>query len=212
MRYRPIEERFAEKYEVDPKTNCWIWTGSLVSGGYGMLKRYQQDSILAHRFSFQLHNGPIPDGMIVRHSCSRPSCVNPSHLQLGTHEENMRDLTRSGRARVLSREDVAAAVDLLKSMSLSAVAKRFGVNRSTLSRALNLATSGDYGPTAAIAVGDKPHVFLSKEQRDEIVRRLQAGERVMALSKQFGVARKTIRNIRPKSIAPPPRGRPKRKD
>lgn len=212
MRYRPIEERFAEKYEVDPATNCWIWTGSLVRGGYGMLKRYQQDAILAHRFSFQLHNGPIPDGMIVRHLCNMPSCVNPNHLQLGTHEENMRDLNRSGRARVLSCEDVAAAIDLLKSMSLSAVAKRFGVDRSTLSRALNYATSGDYGPTVAIAVGDKPHIVLSEEQRDEIVRRLQAGERVMTLSKQFGVDRKTIRNIRPTSIPPPPRGRPKRKD
>lgn len=212
MRYRPIEERFAEKYEIDPTTNCWIWTGSLVSGGYGMLRRYRQAAILAHRFSFQFHNGPIPDGMIVRHLCNRPSCVNPSHLDLGTHEENMRDLNRSGRARVLSNEDVIEAIDLLRSMSLNAVARRFEVDRSTLSRALNNASRGDYGPTVAVAMGDKAHVVLSQEQRDEIIRRLEAGERIMTLSKQFGVDRKTIRNIRPNNIPPPPRGRPKRKE
>lgn len=212
MRYRPIEERFAEKYEIDPKTNCWIWTGSLVSGGYGMLRRYRQDAILAHRFSFELHKGPIPAGLIVRHLCNRPSCVNPSHLDLGTHEENMRDLNRSGRARVLSNEDVIEAIDLLRSMSLNAVARRFEVDRSTLSRALNNASRGDYGPAVAVAMGDKAHVVLSQEQRDEIIRRLEAGERIMTLSKQFGVDRKTIRNIRPNSIPPPPRGRPKRKE
>jgi transposase len=210
MRYRPIEERFAEKYVIDAETGCWNWTGAKIPGGYGHLHQYRGNDIPAHRFSYECHIGPVPAGMIVRHTCDNPGCVNPNHLCLGTHVDNMKDMDRRGRARVLSAEQVSAILSMLETKSQTAVAEEFGVNRATIQRAINHARAGDYGPSLAISAGDKPHISLSSEQRSEAIWMLEAGERVMTVAKHFGVDRKTIRNLRPKHVAPPPMGRPRR--
>lgn len=78
------------------KSGCWQWKGSSNKDGYGTT-RYMGKSIMAHRLSFLLHGGEIPDGMCVLHSCDNPPCVNPDHLFLGTHQDNMDDMARKGR-------------------------------------------------------------------------------------------------------------------
>lgn len=93
----PIEERFFNKIEKTDK--CWIWKAS-TQGGYGQLwciKRKR--AIRAHIISYEIHNGKIPKGMCVCHSCDNPPCVNPLHLWLGTHAENMRDGFKKGRIK-----------------------------------------------------------------------------------------------------------------
>lgn len=84
MRARDPEERFWEK--VDKSGSCWIWTDSLHDGygGLGVFGRV----VRAHRFSFELHYGPIPPGMQVDHLCRKRSCVNPTHLRLVTSAQN----------------------------------------------------------------------------------------------------------------------------
>ena len=64
--------------------------------GYGMF-RIKRESYLAHRYSWTLHRGPIPVGLWVLHRCDVPACVNPGHLFLGTHQDNMDDMKRKGR-------------------------------------------------------------------------------------------------------------------
>jgi hypothetical protein len=76
---------------------CWLWTGSTgPSNRYGML-RVNGRSVKVHRFAWELVNGPIPDGKVVRHRCDNTLCVNPYHLELGTQLDNVRDSISRGR-------------------------------------------------------------------------------------------------------------------
>lgn len=94
---KTTRERFEEKYATDPSTGCWVWTGSkTLSGGYGQLS-VGGVPMRAHRFSYELHNGPIPEGLMVCHRCDVPSCVNWEHLFLGTHADNMYDRGKKRR-------------------------------------------------------------------------------------------------------------------
>ena len=77
-------------------TGCWLWTGSHNKTGYGYLHAYG-GLVLAHRFSYMLHKGPIPDGLFVCHACDVRDCVNPDHLWLGTQTDNMHDASVKGR-------------------------------------------------------------------------------------------------------------------
>lgn len=80
------------------KTNiCWLWTGAKRdNNNYGCLV-VNGKRILAHRFSWILHNGYIPKKMCVLHKCDNPPCVNPAHLFLGTQSDNMHDMYKKGR-------------------------------------------------------------------------------------------------------------------
>jgi hypothetical protein len=96
----PIAERFLSKVTPEPNTGCWLWTGALAGGGYGYLGRGGQGAgnVQAHRASWEIHNGPIPDGLWVLHRCDNRQCVSPAHLFLGTQSDNMRDMVGKGRA------------------------------------------------------------------------------------------------------------------
>ena len=96
-RIKPLAECFWEKVQKDE--SCWLWTGGTNACGYGTIG-VKGRCQLAHRVSWELHNGPVPDGMCVLHNCpggDNPACVNPAHLWLGTHHENMLDRGAKGR-------------------------------------------------------------------------------------------------------------------
>jgi hypothetical protein len=89
--------RFWNKVERIPWSGCWIWMGAC-SGGYGHV-RLNRELKLAHRLCFEMHRGPIPDGLELDHLCRVPCCVNPSHLEAVTSSEN----TRRGRNPEVTR-------------------------------------------------------------------------------------------------------------
>jgi len=80
------------------KYGCWEWTGTCTANGYGQIKAFGK-MVSAHRFSYELHKGPIPSGLEVMHSCDNKKCVNPDHLLAGTHAQNMREAGERGRMR-----------------------------------------------------------------------------------------------------------------
>jgi hypothetical protein len=93
---KTLKQRFDEK--VSPSEfGCWLFIGA-TSGGYGSIK-HKGKSLRAHRVSYELHFGEIPEGMHVMHKCDNPACVNPQHLSLGTHLDNMRDMYSKGRRK-----------------------------------------------------------------------------------------------------------------
>lgn len=89
-KHGPVEERFWHFVEKKTDAECWNWKGRLDKDGYGSL-RTPKTQLRAHRVSFQMHNYQSIDGLIVRHLCNNPSCVNPSHLAAGTQTDNMQD-------------------------------------------------------------------------------------------------------------------------
>jgi len=95
--HAPPEERFWRR--VDKGGDCWLWTGSRNAAGYGRFQLAGRGGkyVGPHRFSYEMVNGPVPDGMVVMHSCDNPSCVNPAHLSVGTHKDNTADMIAKGR-------------------------------------------------------------------------------------------------------------------
>lgn len=76
---------------------CWGWTGKPNAFGYGTIRRPSGGDEKAHRVSWELHSGPIPSGLVVRHKCDNTGCVRPDHLELGTQKDNVRDALERGR-------------------------------------------------------------------------------------------------------------------
>ena len=81
---------FTSKVRIDEDSGCWLWTASVKNTGYGQFK-FNGKPVGAHRVSFMLFCGDIPPGMLVCHHCDVRRCVNPEHLYLGTHSDNLRD-------------------------------------------------------------------------------------------------------------------------
>lgn len=90
------EERFWHFVEKAGPDECWLWTGNRDKDGYGSL-RTKTTQVRAHRVSFEIHNPDVSiTGLMVRHKCNNPPCVNPAHLLHGTHLDNMADRMDAG--------------------------------------------------------------------------------------------------------------------
>lgn len=98
MTRKTLEEKFWSKVNKGDTNECWNWKGSTNGKGYGLIKNNNK-SIKASRFSYELHNGAIPEGFMVCHKCDNRLCVNPAHLELGDALKNSSDACGRGRIK-----------------------------------------------------------------------------------------------------------------
>ena len=98
------KEYLLSKIKIDKKTGCWIWQASKNEGGYGR-KRYKGRQTYVHRIFYEVFVGEIPKEMFVLHRCDTPSCVRPSCLFIGTHQNNSDDKYKKKRNNNLKGEE-----------------------------------------------------------------------------------------------------------
>lgn len=91
-------KRFFSNVKENQETGCIEWIGSTTDKGYGSFS-VNNKKVRAHRFSYELEHGEIPEGNIVCHACDNPKCVNPKHLFLGTHKDNTQDMLSKKRQK-----------------------------------------------------------------------------------------------------------------
>lgn len=145
-----VKARFDTHWVEDKETGCWNWTGALIGRGYGQFQvrsasgRAKLDKY-AHRWSWRLHRGDIAEGMVILHTCDNRCCVNPDHLQEGTHKDNSQDMKEKGRHLFGERnstskldEETVLLIHQLSRLghSQAKIAKRIGVAQMTVCRIL----------------------------------------------------------------------------
>ena len=91
-----LKDKFWSFVDKQEKDDCWNWKGKHFSQGYGRMYHHSIKEPKAHRLSYIINIGPIPEGLLVCHICNNQSCVNPNHLYAGTNDDNMKDLANSG--------------------------------------------------------------------------------------------------------------------
>lgn len=135
LRLETRNARFWQHIAIGDASDCWPWTGPQRPRGYGSVRWSTTEQLSAHRVAWELaHGEPIPDGLVIRHSCDNPPCCNPSHLELGTVADNVHDaLERGGRSRGLTSTDVdAIRARLAQGHRLRAIATDFHVSNTAI--------------------------------------------------------------------------------
>ena len=140
-------ERFWSNVGPKNENGCRLWQGKVDPHGYAHVT-YKGWRTTGHRIAYALVNGPIPEGMVIMHTCDTPSCCNPEHLRMGTQKENIHDMIQKGRAgdcRVfgeyhgrckVTTEQVAEIRNLYKTTRVSqqTLADKFGLGQTHISR------------------------------------------------------------------------------
>jgi len=146
----PAADRFWAKVTKGTPSECWLWEGAEATpGGYGRFwpsGTKRGGAIDAHRFAFMLANGiALKSDVVVRHTCDNPPCVNPNHLRMGTHTDNMRDKVErnrqyrptgelNGMARLTEERVRSIRAQIAEGAAREAIAAHFGITTSLVSK------------------------------------------------------------------------------
>lgn len=202
-------------YTVDGN-GCWVWNWAVQRKGYASVW-INGRGVKAHRVAYELANGPIPEGMVIRHTCGNPSCVNAEHLRVGTPAENARDMVEAGNQgnQKLTPDDAAEIRRLFAAGGISRqeIAWRYGVKPAGIGSIIANEAFPDPGYTPPLKVKRTAANFLGPDKARQI-RQLysEGGKSQRHLADQFAISLSAVSQIvRNQRYHDPKYGVPERK-
>lgn len=203
------EERFWSKVDIRSADECWEWQGGLTASGYGNFSvggknnpEYRQWP--AHRYSWFITNGELPDSVVVCHRCDNRRCVNPNHLFLGKQAANMRDKVSKGRqakgsshgASKVSEADIQVMVETYNGgKSQYNIAEMFGISQATVSHILRRELWRHVDVERAELRPGSGSTKLTWGDVNSIREAADSGASTSTLANKYGVTARHIRKI-----------------
>lgn len=199
------KKRLLNNVSVGHESGCWIWNGGKSKKtGYGCFT-YNNKSHSAHRASWKLFNGEIKNGLCVCHKCDVRLCVNPNHLFLGTHKDNMQDCKKKGRLKShigvknnSCKLDVLSVLEIARSKETSVyLSKKYNINRKMVT---NIKNGYSWGHLTGIQHKKKINRFgsnapISKLTEDQVLEIAKSVELRKITAKKYNVSKSTVQHI-----------------
>ncbi|MEQ8450890.1 MAG: HNH endonuclease signature motif containing protein [Alphaproteobacteria bacterium] len=219
-----LNERFWSKVDRSTADECWEWTSNKNNKGYGLFKvSAVVGNKLAHRLAYEDAKGRIPVGMLVRHTCDNPACVNPKHLVRGTHKQNVADMDQRKRrvtntphgeancnAILTDAQVIQMRCDYVSGHPIEAICDRYRISRESINDFTSgrswkhlLGTEGS--PTlielkAEAGRRRRNNARINANIAAEIRKRLSNGELGKNLAAEYGLHKATISDVKLRKI------------
>jgi len=213
-RSMPLKERLQFYSQEVDENDCFIWQGRVGKDGYGILW-WKDYPYRAHRISYELYNGEIPEGKVVCHTCNNKLCVNPDHLYAATQAKNTQDAARDGLMAQKTGEDSHVskltreqAIEIIKRRKKGEkaefISKDYGITHWTVYDLMkgkswpDIDRNSIQGEAAKDAVGriKNTQTKLSESQVKQLKTKLNKGSSLNQLAIEFNVSKKLISNIK----------------